>query len=133
MKSSSKDNPAGLKVAMGSTASLGTIFVSLAALLPPPYNKILTIITPALSGAIAWIGVYIYNRMMEPQAVVALRAGFKKDLKAQLEVINDENCDDETKEAARKIYSSTRLSIATLRQDYASGKFNPTTISDNDS
>lgn len=118
---------------MGSTASLGTIFVSLAALLPHPYNKILTIITPALSGAIAWIGVYIYNRMMEPQAVVALRAGFKKDLKALLEVINDENCDDKTKEAAREVYSSTRLSIATLRQDYASGKFNPTTISDNDS
>ncbi|MEY0576960.1 hypothetical protein [Providencia manganoxydans] len=130
MKESTKGTPAGLNAAMGSTASLGTIFVSLAALLPSPYNQVFTIITPVLSGAISWLGIYLYNRMMEPPAVVALRAGLKKDLAAQLEVINDDNCDEETKEAAKKIYSSTRLSIATLRQDYASGKFTATTSVD---
>ncbi|MDE9458800.1 hypothetical protein [Xenorhabdus bovienii] len=130
MSSTPTDNSVGLNAAVGSTASLGMIFIGAANYLPDPYGKILTLVTPILSSVLSWCGIYFYNRLMEPPAVVALRSGYKKDLQEQLNIINDDNCDDETRASARQIYSATRLKMATLRQDYAAGKLKVTTLPD---
>ncbi|HEJ7884119.1 TPA: hypothetical protein SMI12_001042 [Serratia liquefaciens] len=115
------DNSAGLKAAVGSTASLGSIMIGLSSYMPGETGKIFALLVPVISSALSWIGIYFYNRWMEPQDVVSWRSALKKDLKEQLAVIKDVNCDDETREMAKKTYSRTKMKLATLRQDYASG------------
>lgn len=132
MNSSQKNNSISLNTAVGSTASLGTLLVGAAIYLPEPFNKMLILSAPILSSSLSWVGIYFYNKLIEPPAVVAFRAGYKKDMKEQLEIINDENCDEETRNNARKIYSETRLKIATLRQDFASGKLKVTIAQDDE-
>ncbi|WP_129991857.1 hypothetical protein [Rahnella sp. CFA14(1/10)] len=118
------DNAVGLKAAVGSTASIGSILIGLANFIPGDSGKIFTLLVPVISSAISWFGIYCYNRWMEPQAVVSWRSALKMDLKEQLEVINDINCDEATKTQAREVYSRTKMKLATLRQDYASGTLN---------
>lgn len=118
------DNAAGVKVAVGSTASLGSILIGLSSYIPGDGGKIFALLVPLISSVASWIGIYAYNRWMEPQAVVSWRSALRKDLAEQLAIINDVNCDQATKDKAREIYSRTKMRIATLRQDYASGSLN---------
>ncbi|MDU1061639.1 MAG: hypothetical protein E7A34_00175 [Leclercia adecarboxylata] len=123
------DNAVGVKAAVGSTASLGSILIGLASYMPGDAGKIFALLVPLISSVISWLGIYAYNRWMEPQAVVSWRSALKKDLAEQLSIINDTNCDEETRQKAKAIYSQTKMKIATLRQDYASGSLsikNPT-------
>lgn len=115
------DNAVGVKAAVGSTASLGSILIGLSSYMPGDWGKIFALLVPLISSLISWLGIYAYNRWMEPQAVVSWRSALKKDLKEQLAIIKDVNCDEETKAKAKAVYSQTKMRIATLRQDYASG------------
>lgn len=118
------DNTAGVKTAVGTTAGLGSILIGIANYIPGDAGKIFSLFIPVISSTISWLGIYCYNRWMEPQDVVSWRSALKKDIKEQLAIINDKNCDECTKSEARKIYSKTKMKLATLRQDYASGKLN---------
>ncbi|MGK8664867.1 hypothetical protein [Serratia marcescens] len=116
-----KDNSVGVKAAVGSTAGLGSIMLSLSTYIPGDSGKIFALLVPLISSIISWWGIYFYNRWMEPHEVVAWRSALKKDLSSQLAIIKDTNCDEETREEAKRIYSRTKMKLATLRQDYASG------------
>lgn len=124
MSSVPHDNAVGVKAAVSSTASIGSILIGISSYLPGETGKIFALLVPVISSAISWIGIYCYNRWMEPQAVVSWRSALKKDLKEQLAIINDNDCDDLTRAKAREIYSKTKMKLATLRQDYASGALN---------
>lgn len=118
------DNAVGVKTAVGSTAGLGSILIGLSSYMPGDSGKIFALFVPLISSIVSWLGIYAYNRWMEPHAVVSWRSALRKDLKEQLEVMQDENCDDKTREQAKAIYSQTKMKLATLRQDYASGSLN---------
>lgn len=115
------EHTVGVKIAVGSTASLGSILISLSSYIPGVAGQVFALLVPLISSIASWLGIYAYNRWMEPQAVVSWRAALKKDLAEQLAIINDSNCDDVTRQKAKEIYSQTKMKIATLRQDYASG------------
>lgn len=115
------DNAVGVKTAVGSTAGLGSILIGLSSYMPGDWGKIFALFVPLISSLVSWLGIYAYNRWMEPHAVVSWRSALQKDLKEQLAIINDNNCDDETRDRAKAIYSQTKMRLATLRQDYASG------------
>jgi hypothetical protein len=118
------DNSVGVKAAVGSTASIGSILIGLSSFIPGDAGKFFAMLVPVISSLLSWGGIYAFNRWMEPQAVVAWRSALKKDLAEQLSIINDTNCDDATRARAKEIYSETKMKIATLRQDYAAGRLN---------
>ncbi len=115
------DSSAGIKAAVGSTAGLGSVLIGVASYMPGDAGKIFSLFVPVISSTISWVGIYLYNRWMEPHAVVSWRSALRKDLKEQLAIINDINCDDDTILEAKRMYSKTKMRLATLRQDYASG------------
>jgi hypothetical protein len=120
----SGDSTAGVKTAVSTTAGLGSILIGIASYMPGDVGKIFSLLVPLISSAISWIGIYCYNRWMEPHAVVSWRSALRKDLKEQLAIINDKNCDEDTRLEAKSMYSKTKMRLATLRQDYASGLLN---------
>ncbi|EFE98333.1 hypothetical protein HMPREF0758_0047 [Serratia odorifera DSM 4582] len=95
--------------------------LSLSTYMPGESGKVFALLVPLISSIVSWAAIYGYNRWMEPHEVVAWRSALKKDLSSQLAIIRDTNCDDETKQEAKRIYSRTKMKLATLRQDYASG------------
>lgn len=118
------DSTAGVKTAVSTTAGLGSILIGVASYMPGDVGKIFSMFVPVISSTVSWVGIYCYNRWMEPQAVVSWRSALRKDLKEQLAIINDTNCDKDTKLEAQRMYSKTKMKLATLRQDYASGALN---------
>lgn len=106
-----------------STAGIGTLLMGLTHFLEGNNQEIAALCVPLLSAFLSYWGVYCYCRWMEPHALVSLRVGLQRDLAEQKSVIDDEYADDETREQARKVYSATKMKLATLRQDFASGKY----------
>ncbi|QBR52677.1 hypothetical protein [Erwinia sp. QL-Z3] len=122
--SASDTSTSNIRNGVLSTAGLGSLMMGLTRYLDGSLQEVAALCVPVVSSLISFIGLYIYCRFMEPHALVSLRSGLKRDLKEQKSVIDDAYADDETKIQARKIYSATKMQLATLRQDYASGKYN---------
>lgn len=106
-----------------STAGIGTLLMGLTHFLEGNHKEIAALLVPLLSAFISYWGVYIYCKWMEPHGLVTLRAGLKRDLAEQKAIIDDTYADDATRLKAREIYSKTKMKLATLRQDYASGMY----------
>ncbi|HDM8093537.1 TPA: hypothetical protein PXN44_004436 [Yersinia enterocolitica] len=104
------------------TAAVGSVLIGLTRFLDSPQQEVVTLLVPIISSLISFVYMQLYCRLIEPHEVLQLRAGLKRDMKEQKSIINDKYADEETRANATKIYSATRMQIATLRQDYNSGK-----------
>ncbi|WP_137268438.1 hypothetical protein [Erwinia persicina] len=119
----SESSSTSIRNGVVSTAGLGSLMMGLTRFLDGDMQEVAALCVPIASSILSFIGLYCYCRWMEPHALVSLRAGLNRDLKEQKSVIDDDYADDDTKTKARKIYSATKMQLATLRQDYASGKY----------
>ncbi|EPX0525718.1 hypothetical protein [Yersinia enterocolitica] len=104
------------------TAGVGSILMGLTRFLDGTQQEVVTLLVPIISSLISFIYMQLYCRFIEPHEVVQLRAGLKRDMKEQKSIIKDKYADEKTRANATEIYSATRMKIATLRQDYNSGK-----------
>lgn len=109
-----------------SSAGIGTLLMGLTRCLDKDKQEIAALCVPILSGVLSYIGVYFYCRWMEPHELVSLKSGLKRDLAEQKSIIDDSYADEQTREQARRIYSATKMKLATLRQDFISGKYSIT-------
>lgn len=108
-------NPVGIKTSIGASTGIGAVLVAMCnQLLPSEWKEMGLSCVPLISPALSFIGIYLFNRLVEPPEIVSFKARLRRDKIALKKLIKDKLIDEESREKAKKEYAKTSLLLATV-------------------
>ncbi len=106
-------NPVGIKTSIGASTGIGAVLVAMCKLLPSEWKEVGLSCVPLISPVLSFVGIYLFNRLVEPPEMVSFKSRLRRDKRALKKLIKDDFLDEESREKAKKEYAQTSLLLAT--------------------